>query len=172
MLNKKAIIGLALVAGFGMSAAMAQVIPVPVVPIINTNDLIQVVPRGVPSGQSQYAIPAQINNVPGYVKTAVGITCNNGPFNGCAGYFNQFSQSQSYQIMVLTGTLAYSYSYTATSPSDGARECIVASGAGITAAGLVASGSQIVTGGSGASLSSNSAACWTYSASNLTWDRS
>lgn len=176
-MNRKLLLALAVAAGFAASAAFAQVIPVPTVSIINTNDLVQVVPRGVPSAQSQYATPAQLNNVPGYVKVTPSVSALAGacaagvPATGCAGYFNTFANSQTFEVIILTGTMAYSYNYAAAAPSDGARECIAGSGGAITQASLLANTGQTVTGGSNISVTSNSAVCWTFSASNLTWDR-
>ena len=177
-MNKRivaAVAVLALVIGAGL--ARAQYYPPPFVSSINNNsDAIQVISRATPSAQNTYATPAQITNVPGYVKLTPAVTtaCTAGTPNlGCAGYYNTFAANQTYELIVLTGTLSYSYNYTATSPSDGARECVAGSGAGITSVYLEPSGSQIVTSGQTAvTLAANASACWTYSLANLTWDRS
>lgn len=171
-MNKRLIFGLG-IAGFLVAAAVAvaQTIPVPtVLTVNNTADLIQIVPRGVPQGGNVYASPGQITNTPQYVKvTPTGAAL---PITTAPGYANYFGQSQSYLIVVLTTTMPYSYAYAATAPSDGARECVFASGGAITALTFVAASGQTVTGGTNLSVSSNAGACWTYSLSNLTWDRS
>lgn len=59
----------ALAIGFGVSVAVAQVIPVPQVTTVNSNDLIQDIVRGVPSAQNQYvsaaALAAWMSSQPG-----------------------------------------------------------------------------------------------------------
>lgn len=164
LISALGVAGLLVAAGL----AVAQTYPPPQAPTIhNTTDLIQIVPNGIPSAQAQFAAPGQISNAPQYVKNVV----------GAAGtvqttYTNYFAQAQTYVLMILTATEPYGYSYSALAPSDGARECTTASGGTITNFYFQASGTQTVTGGAVGSLSSGSSACFTYSLSNTTWDRS
>jgi hypothetical protein len=151
----------------GVGLVRAQVVPPQLPTIAAVTDRIQDIPNGQPSAQSFYVAPAQISNAPQYVKAlSQGVAAQG------VGYFNYFAQAQTYLIVVLTATMPYTYAYTAVAPSDGARECVSGSGGAITSLYFTASSGQTVTGGSNVSVSSNSSACWTYSASNLTWDRS
>lgn len=61
-MKKHTLIAAALVAGFGLSAALAQVIPIPQVTSIGASDLFQDVVNGVPNAQSQYASAALLGN--------------------------------------------------------------------------------------------------------------
>ena len=67
-LNKYLIAGLSL-AGLGGGLALAQVVA-PQVTSIGSTDLIQVIPRGQPSAQSQYASAALLGN---YVQAEAGM---------------------------------------------------------------------------------------------------
>lgn len=171
-MNKRLILGLALAGLLGAAGfAVAQSYPPPQVQTINnTLDLIQILPRGAPQAGNVYAAPGQISNTPQYVKVTP--TTASGSLAAAPGYTNYFANAQTYLILILTTTMPYSYAYATTAPSDGARECTVGSGGAITALTFVAAAGQTVTGGNNVSVSSNSSACWTYSASNLTWDRS
>ena len=169
MFKKRLIAGFALIGVLTAAAlAYAQSYPPPQVPTIHAvTDLIPISPNGAPTAQGWQVAPAQISNAPQYVKNVV----------GAAGtvqttYTNYFAQAQTYVLMILTATEPYGYSYSALAPSDGARECTTASGATITNFYFQASGTQTVTGGAVGSLSSGSSACFTYSLSNTTWDRS
>lgn len=62
MFKKRYLIGLAAVAGFAVSAALAQQIQVPQVTSIGPNDLFQDVVSGQPSAQSYYASAALLGN--------------------------------------------------------------------------------------------------------------
>ncbi len=61
-MKKTSLIALALVTGFGLSAALAQVLPVPQVSSIGPSDLFQDVVNGVPQAQSYYAPAALLGN--------------------------------------------------------------------------------------------------------------
>jgi hypothetical protein len=166
-----------LVAGLGLlgvliaaGLAYAQSYPPPIVPVVHsTTDLMPISPNGAPSAQGWQVAPAQISNAPQYVKVIV--TNGNGAI-ASNGYSDYFAQAQSYLIIVLTATMPYSYATAALAPSDGARECVVGSGGAITNLYFQPSAGQTVTGGSAISVSSNTSVCFTYSLSNLTWDRS
>lgn len=162
----------ALVAG-AVQFARAQSPSVPTVLTINNNsDLIQVVPNGAPVVGNVYATPAEINNAPGYKKVSVGQTLN--VANGYSGQV--FGNYQTYLIFIVPATMPYSYVTLAPAPSDGARDCVVASGGALTSLYVAANSGQSIanngTAAAGISLSTNTTACFTYSLSNLTWDRS
>jgi hypothetical protein len=171
-MNKRLLAGLCIAGAMCVAGwAYAQSYPPPQVPLVhNTTDLIPISPNGSPTAQGWQVAPAQISNAPQYVKVTP--TTAAGTLAAAPGYTNYFAQAQTYLIVVLTTTMPYSYAYAATAPSDGARECVVGSGGAITAMTFVAASGQTVTGGANVSVSSNSSACWTYSASNTTWDRS
>ena len=171
MFKKRLIAGFALIGVLTAAAlAYAQSYPPPQVPTIHAvTDLVPISPNGAPTAQGWQVAPAQISNAPQYVKvtptTSGGATTAN-------FYNNYFAQAQTYLLVILTTTEPYSYANAATAPSDGARECVTASGGAITNFYFVASAGQTVTSGNGISLSSNTSACFTYSLANLTWDRS
>lgn len=151
-------IALALVAGFGLSAALAQVIPIPGVSIINPTDLIQVVPRGVPSAQSQYATPAQLTSQMGYVKVSP-----------ATGFSYTFGNSQSVLVLTNTTTVALGTVTLASAPSDGAQECIFAQNT-VTTLGVLANTGQTIDNAV-TTLTAAAKVCYLYSISNATWDR-
>jgi hypothetical protein len=151
-------IALALGAGFTFSAALAQVTPIPNVSIINPTDLIQVVPKGVPSAQSQYATPAQLSSQSGYVKVSP-----------VTGFSYTFGNSQSYLVITSSTTLAQGTVTLASAPSDGARECIYTQNI-VTAFAVVApTGESINNAVTATTAAANF--CYLYSLSNATWDR-
>lgn len=146
------------------SIANAQV-TLPQVPTLNpTADRVQVVPNGQPSAQSVYASPAEINTTSYAVKrTPTGTSSGD-------GYTSTFGNYQSELLLLGSLTMTYAYVTMAPNPSDGARECVF-SRAAVTALWLTANTSQTVTNPA-TSLSANSRTCLTFSAANLTWDRS
>jgi hypothetical protein len=140
-------------------AVLSQVVTLPQVQIINPTDLMQIIVKGQPSAQSQYATPAQVTSQMGYYKSIP------------ASLFTfTFANSQSLAAFVPAGTLAYGYVTLAPNPSDGAQECIYSKSA-ITTLYLTASSGQTLNDAvtTLAALAQN---CYLYSASNLTWDRS
>lgn len=157
----------ALVAG----VALAQVIILPQISSLNpTTDLIQIVVRGQPTANSVYGSPSYVSSNSGHTAK---IAVPTGTAGGGLGYANTtFYNDQTFMIYVITGTMTYAYTTTPAIPSDGQRVCISASGAALSASYLTANTGQTVTGGTLASLSANTAACWVYSISNTTWDRS
>lgn len=171
MFKKRLIAGFALIGVLTAAAiAYAQSYPPPQVPTIHAvTDLVPISPNGAATAQGWQVAPAQISNAPQYVKV---IVANGSGAVASNGYSNYFAQAQSYLIVVLTATMPYSYATAAVSPSDGARECVVGSGGAITNLYFQPSAGQTVTGGSAISVTSNTATCFTYSLSNLTWDRS
>jgi hypothetical protein len=141
-------------------AAIAQTLPnLPKVTTVNTTDLFQDVVRGDPVTNSYFATAAQIAGVPGYVKvvplTAFSLT---------------FANTQTDMILNPAGTLATGTLTTAAQPSDGQRECVLSSQTQ-TALTWSANTGQTINNAPTA-LVANTPVCITYSASNLTWDRS
>lgn len=167
MRNLKAIL---IAAGVGFLAltgvVMSQVPFVPTVPTTHQNDLVQIIPNGAPSAQSVYATPAQITNAPGYYKSvpATGFTYQWGP----AVTFAAFNPA---------GTLAAGYMTLASNPSDGSRNCVFSTQT-VTLLYICATstgvGNCVQTGVNNpvTTLAANTSACYTYSLSNATWDRS
>lgn len=149
-----------LLAGLGLlvlcAAALAQTAQAPV---IHTNDLIQIVPNGAASAQAQFATPAQIAGVPGYVKT-VPLTA----------FSLTFANSQVWFLIVPAGTLATGTFTTAPNPSDGQREC-VRSTQTQTAVTITANTGQTMNGAITA-MTANTSYCWTYVAAEAVWYQS
>jgi hypothetical protein len=171
MRHKRLIAAIAFAGGLTAAAlAYAQSYPPPIVPLIHsTTDLIPISPNGAPTAQGWQVAPAQVSNAPQYVK--VGVVNGSGAI-ASNGYSSYFAQAQTYLIIVLTATMPYSYATAALAPSDGARECVTASGGAISLLYFQPSAGQTVTGGSAIVLAANVSACFTYSLANLTWDRS
>ena len=153
-----------LLIGAGLSAALAaiaiaQSVSVPSRGVITQADLIQVIPNGAPSAQSVYNTIPQITNVSGYYKS-VPLT----------GWTYTFTSGVTFAAFNPAGTLATGFIYLSPSPSDGTRNCIFSTQA-YTALTLYAASGQTLNNAV-TSLSANTSACYLYSASNLTWDRS
>jgi hypothetical protein len=70
----------------------------------------------------------------------------------------------------LTTTLSAVTIVLAAAPSDGARECIFSGGYGVTTVVVAANTGQSINNAV-TSFAANVGACYLYSASNLTWDR-
>lgn len=142
---------------------VAQTIPVPQVTTVNpNNDLIQVVPNGSPGAAEVYAVPALVTNVAGYYKSIP--TTNN---------VYTFGTNVSYAAFRPAGTLAAMSVYLAANPSDGARNCMFTTQT-VTSFNVFANNANqsINSAILAAALSANTIACYTYGASNATWDRS
>jgi hypothetical protein len=158
------LIGAGLLATIGLVAA--QVPAVPQVSVTHQNDLIQVIPNGAPSAQSVYGTIPQITNAPGYYKS-IPVT----------GFTYQWAQGVTYANFAPAGTIAAGYVTLASNPSDGSRNCIFSTNT-ITAIYVCKTstgvGNCVQTGVNNAitTLSANTSACYTYSTSNSTWDRS
>ena len=146
---------------------LSQVQPVPTVSILHPTDLMQVVPLGQPTAQSQYTIPNRVSNTYGYYKSPASAPATN--------FVYQFSDTVTYASFTPSGTLAYGYMVLNTAPSDGTRNCFFSTAA-ITTLGVCIStptGSCTTTGINAGvtTLAANAGACYLYSASNQTWDR-
>ena len=158
------LIGVGLLATIGLVAA--QTAPVPKVSVTHQTDLIQVIPNGAPSAQSVYGTIPQITNAPGYYKSIP-----------TTGFTYQWAQGVTYASFAPAGTIAVGYVTLASNPSDGSRNCIFSTNTitalyvCVTSTGV---GNCVQTGLNAAvtTLSANTSACYTYSTSNSTWDRS
>lgn len=155
---------IALIAGAALAAAVASVavaqIPVPQVSIINPNDLVQVIPRGQPSAQSQYALPKQITSQMGYQKQSP-----------VTGFAYTFGNADSLIVLTHTTTLAAGTITFAAAPSDGAEECIYAQNI-VTALALAAGASTQTVQNAVTTIGAAARVCYLYSLSNQTWNRS
>ena len=171
MFKKRLIAGFALIGVLTAAAlAYAQSYPPPQVPTIHAvTDLVPISPNGAPTAQGWQVSPAQISNAPQYVKVT---PTTAGGSSAANFYSNYFAQAQSALLIVLTTTMPYSYVAAALAPSDGAKECVTASGGAITLLYFEPSSGQTVDGPNVGALAANTTACFTYSLANLTWDRS
>lgn len=150
-------------------AVLSQSITAPMIAsdgLNNNTDIIAVVPNGQPQAQSRYATPAQITNAPLTYK-AVAVT----------GFNYSFGANVTYAVFNPAGTLAAGYVILASAPADGARNCIFSTAAITqisicTASVGLGSCTQTSLNNAITTLSANTGACYTYSKSNATWDRS
>ena len=157
----------------GSVAIQAQVSPLPTVSTINpTSDRVQVIPLGIPQAQSFFASPAEL----GATSLTSKVTPTSAPGVGTGayalGYVNYFTNYQTSLILSGASTMTYAYVVFAPNPSDGARECVFSKPAVTTLTFVTVNGSGQTISNAATSLSANSQTCFTYSASNLTWDRS
>lgn len=152
-----------IVAGVLTISAIAQYsnIPpqAPILPNVTPTDLFQDIPGGNVTIGNQYVTAAQIAGVPGYVK-AVPLTA----------FSLTFGNSQTSLVLNPAGTLATGTITAAPMPSDGQRECVLSSQI-VTALTWNANTGQTINNAPTA-LAANVPVCFTYSLSNLTWDRS
>ena len=153
-------------------AVYAQTIPIPQVQTITSaTDLVQIIPRGVPSSPSVYAPAAALNTQEVYAKVALTTASN---YTTSPGYVQAFSNFQTDILLTSSTTILYDYFTFAPNPSDGAKECIY-SNATVTSAYPTANTSvnaQVVNSNNTiTSMTANARYCFLYSASNLTWDR-
>lgn len=160
---KKSLIAAGLAFLLGSGVVYSQTISVPTLTTLRPFiDLIQVIPNGKPSAQSQYAPPALVTNVYGYYKSGT---------NAGAGFNYTFGANVTFAQFSPSGTIASGYVTLPANPSDGARACIFTTQT-ITAAYVAANAGQSINGAlSSTSLSANTGACYLYGASNTTWDR-
>ena len=159
--------GLAFLALSG--GVLSQSISVNTVSIINPTDLIQIIPLGQPSAQSQYVSPQKISNTYGYYKSPASAPTS--------GFVYTFAANVTYASFTPSGTLAYGYVALAAAPSDGTRNCIFSTQTITTLYVCVTStgtGNCVTTNLNAAvtTLAANATACYLYSATNTTWDRS
>ena len=138
--------------------AYAQAIVTGTVTIVNPTDLIQVVPLGQPSAQSQYLYPAQITSQSGYKK-----------YSPLTAFSYTFSNSQSDIVLTHSTTIAQGTITFAAAPSDGARECIYAQNT-VTTLNLAANTGETLNNAV-TTIAAAARVCYIYSLSNTTWDR-
>lgn len=143
-------------------AAIAQynnIAKPPLLANVTPQDLFQDIPGGNVSVGNFYVTAAQIAGVPGYTKsvplTAFSLT---------------FTNTQTDLILNPAGTLATGTITAAPMPSDGQRECVLSTQI-VTALTWNANAGQTINNAPTA-LAANVPVCFTYSAANLTWDRS
>ena len=148
-------VGVLTFAGF----AISQTVTVPQVTVINPTDLFQVIPLGRPTSGNVYANAGLVTNQFSYKKYGA---------NASGTY--TFSNGQSYIILTPGTTVASLTIVMEATPSDGARECVFSNSI-ITTLAIVANTGQTINNAA-TSLSAAAGACYSYSASNLTWDRS
>ena len=149
-------------------AVLSQVITLPQVAIITPTDLIQIIVRGQPNVQSQYVSPQKISNTYGYYKSPAS--------QPGSGFVYTFANNVTYASFTPSGTIAYGYMVLNAAPSDGTRNCMFST-ATITTLYVctVSNGQTCTTTGINAgvtTLAANATACYLYSATNQTWDRS
>ncbi len=140
-------------------AVYGQTISLPQVTILNTDDLIQVIPHGVPRAGNQYALPALLTSQLGYYKSApaTGFTYTFGP-NVVEALFRG-------STTLATGTITMP-----AAPSDGEPACFWSKSIVSTLTVSANTGQSIndaVT-----TIGAAGHACYVYSLSNKTWDRS
>lgn len=178
-----AFLGTLVALGASNIGAIAQAVSIPTLGaglLDNTNDRIQIIPKGQPSANNQYVSPSQmVAAAYGYVKwistqftqqAVTGCSLVTGTLTTCPGYDVYFGNNQTMFVYNVGATLTYVYLTLAATPNDGQRNCIFTAGA-ITQVNLAALNSQTVNNAI-TTLSANTGACYTYSASNTTWDRS
>lgn len=154
----KKIASLAFVLSMLGSAALAQQVTPPILANTTQTDVIQDVPRGQPSAQSQYVNIGSIGGVPAYVYnvplTAFSLT---------------FGNTQQNLNLNPAGTLATGTITTAVNPSDAQVECIFSTTA-VTALTLTANTGQTITNGVTA-LVANTRYCYQYDTPLAAWER-
>jgi hypothetical protein len=149
------------------SAVLSQV-SVALRTVLAQNDLIQIIPNGQPSAQSQYATLPRVTNVTGYY-TSTPLT----------GFSYQFAGGITNAAFTPAGTLASGYVTLASTPSDGAVNCVFSSTA-ITQFNVCTASTGIgnctTTGivGGITTLAANGTACYFFKGSGVasgTWYR-
>lgn len=90
------------------------------------------------------------------------------PSTGFAEYFGNFQRTM---MLKPSGTLDTGHVYLAAAPIDGAENCLFST-ATVTTLTLHAGASTQTLNSAVTTLSANASACYTYSKSNTTWDRS
>lgn len=152
---KKILIG-AGAAFLALSAAVLAQVVVPQLPYLQQTDIIQVIPNGQPSAQSQYATVPKVTNVTGYYTSTP---------NAGASY--TFTSGITNAAFTPAGTIASLYVTLAQNASDGAVNCLFSTQT-ITALYLCTAstgfGNCTTTGINNAvtTLSANASACYFY----------
>lgn len=157
--TKFALIAGAVALGFAASA-LAQSVSVPQVSIINTDDLVQVVPHGKPQAQSQYSTPALLVAQRGYQQKSP-----------VTGFSYTFGNSDSLIVLTHSTTIAQGTITFAGAPSDGAQECLYAQNT-VTTLGLVAGANSATINNAVTTITAAAQVCYLYSLSANAWYRS
>lgn len=158
-LGKISLLTLVSVLTFG-TYAIAQVIPVPQVQNVQTNDLFQDVTGGSPQAPAYFATAAQIAGVPGYSYQV--------PLTGFA-----ITPGNAVALLHLNpaGTLATGTLTLAANPGDGQRFCLIDSQTQ-TAITIAANTGQTLGGITNpTALVANTQYCWYYNRPNAIWYR-
>lgn len=153
-------VGLALVAGFIASAAVAQVIPAPQPSALGQADITNVIPGGQPTAQTKYIQTGAIGGQELYSfqvpLTAFAIT---------------IPAHTSLMMINPAGTLATGAFTMEATPSDGQRMCLLSTQTQ-TAMTVAGNTGQTIGGGAAATaLVANTKICYTYIAVTSTWYR-
>jgi hypothetical protein len=159
-MKKLRLLVLALVAGFGITAALAQTLGIPIVAVHNSADLVTIIPNGAPSAQSQFCQWNCVTNVYGYYKNGT----------GTQNQTLQTGANLSYVTWANASAIAYLYLYLPTAPLDGAKNCYFSIGA-VTAMTLYAGLTSQTLNNAITAMSANTQYCYLYNASNTAWDR-
>ena len=161
-MNTKLRIGLIVAGALAIAGlAVAQTNTLPQVSKLSpTVDLIQVIPRGQPSAQSQYAPASMVTNAYGYYK---------GPSATLTGFSYTFAPNVTYAVFNPAGTIAAGTITLAANPSDGARNCFFTLNI-VSSLTVNANTGQSINNAATAATAAGTQ-CYLYSASNLTWDR-
>ncbi len=153
-----AAVGISL-AGFGV-AVWAQTPTAPQVSVINSNDLVQIVPRGQPSAQAQYSLPSLLTTQVGYQKNTT-----------LTGFTYTFGNNQSLIVLTEAGTINSGTIVLAQAPSDGDQNCFY-SQSQVTGITITALPSLAILNNAITQAVAASRYCYLYSLSNNAWDRS
>lgn len=154
-------VAMALAALFGITAALAQVISVPLITLSYPfQDLIQVIPQGVPSAQSKYEPWAGVTNVYGYYL--------NGTGNGSLTL--NTTANTSFVQFANASAIANLYLYLPTAPLDGARNCYFSIG-GVTAMTEYAGVTTDTLNNAITAMTALTQYCYLYSKANTAWNR-
>jgi hypothetical protein len=154
------ILVLALAGVLGLSVAVAQVIPVPIVATHQSPDLMQVIPNGIPNAQSQYCQWNCITNVFGYYKNGTG-TQNQTYSTGANLSYVTWANASSITTLSV---------YLPTAPLDGAKNCYFSIG-GAGTLNLYAGLTTQTLNNAITAMTANTQYCYLYSVSNTSWDR-
>lgn len=158
---------LAAIAAFGFvgavfaQTAFAPAIPVPLVPSLNQNDVVQVLPRGVPSARGAYANPGWIGGLFQYSQQTP-----------LTGFSITVPAHTSFLYLTPAGTLATGTITMEANPSDGQNLCFQSTQVN-TAITYTANTGQSFGGISNGTTyaTANTRICWLYNASTTTWYR-
>jgi len=168
MTLKKSLIALVALGSLALAGVVHSQVNAPQVSTLNQTDLFQVIPRGQPSAQGQFAVLPKITNVYGYYKASTSVSTS--------GFTYSFGSNVTYAAFDASGTSTYGYFTLATAPSDGSLNCIFSTAAvtfTYVCSASTGKGNCTTTSVNDGitTLAANGRACYLYSASNTAWDR-